>query len=435
MTALRLPLPDDEVIRGACTVIRVLRGAGHEAYVVGGAVRDLARGIVPHEYDVATSARPEAVIALFRSTVPVGVRFGVVRVRIRRREYEVATLRAEACYSDGRRPDSVRFTDLREDVARRDFTMNGLAMDPFTGEVTDFVGGIADIEAGVIRAIGDPIARFGEDRLRPLRAVRFAAQTGFAIEGATYLAIREVAPEVARVSAERVRDELAKVLASARPGLGLGLLDDTGLLAGVLPEVAQAGGVSRAIACLDRVAGAIACPDCVAGATACPDRVAGEGEVAAWAALLSAAGAAAADRAMGRLRHPNRTRRAVVEALRTADAIRGLPLADVAAEKRVLRSDGAAPGLSVLDAWLAAGDEDRAPVRHARARLAEWTRDDLFPARLGTGDDAIGAGVPRGPAVASALAALEDEQLRGRIRTREEAVAFLARRARDPGLA
>jgi poly(A) polymerase len=411
VTALRLPLPDDEVLRGACTVVRVLRGAGHEAYVVGGAVRDLARGIVPREYDVATSARPEAVMSLFRSTVPVGVQFGVVRVRIRGREYEVATLRAEAGYSDGRRPDSVRFTDLREDVARRDFTMNGLAMDPFTGEVTDFVGGLADIEAGVIRAIGDPLARFGEDRLRPLRAVRFAAQTGFAVEGATYRAVREVAPEVAGVSAERVRDELAKVLASARPGLGLGLLHDTGLLAVVLPEVAGAGGVPRAVACLDRVAG--------------------EGEVAAWAALLSAAGVAAADRTMDRLRHPNRTRRAVVEALRTADAIRGLPLADVAAEKRVLRSDGVAPGLAVLDAWLAAGDEDRAPVRHARARLAEWTRDDLFPARLATGDDAIGAGVPRGPAVASALAALEDEQLRGRVTTREEAVAFLARRARD----
>lgn len=406
--SVRVILPDDGALAGARTVVRVLRGARHEAWVVGGAVRDLVRGLLPREYDIATSARPEEVMALFRRTVPVGVQFGVVRVRVRGREYEVATFRAEEGYSDGRRPDTVRFTDLSEDVSRRDFTMNGLAMDPFSGEVIDIVGGVADIEAGVIRAIGDPVRRFSEDRLRPLRAVRLAAQTGFAIEAETYRAIQEAAPDVARVSAERVRDEVSKTLESPRPGDGLRLLASTGLLPVVLPEVDQ-DLVSRTAEALDRAAGA--------------------GETVMWAVLLFGTGKDGAGRALDRLRQPGRLRRAVEDALEVAAGVRHLPLSDVAAEKRLLRSDGVAAGLAALDAWLAAGGEDRAPVRAARDRLDAWSREDLFPPRLLSGDEVIEAGIARGPEVSKVLLAIEDEQLRGRLHSREEALSLVRARA------
>ena len=406
-----LPPPDDHLLKGARKVVEVLRGAGHEAWVVGGAARDLAMGVTPKEYDIATSARPDAVIGLFRKTVPVGVQFGVVRVRLMGEEYEVATLRAEEGHSDGRRPDAVRFTDLREDVTRRDFTINGLAMDPFDGEVVDLVGGLDDLREGVVRAIGDARRRFAEDRLRPLRAIRFAARTGFRIDIATFDAIREFATAVTDVSAERVQDEVGKALATPRPGLALRLLHETGILAVVLPEVGAADAVAAVAGTLDRLAGAPA--------------------VALWAALLWPAGAAAASAAMERLRHSNRMRAAVVDAIETGRAAAGLPFDDVVAEKRLLRRDAAASGVPVLEAWLAATGADPAPGRVARARMAAWGREDLFPPRLATGNDAMEAGVPRGPQVASALASLEDEQLRGRVTTREGALEFLRRHARS----
>jgi poly(A) polymerase len=405
-TTVALPPDADPLLRGARKVVAVLRGAGYDAWVVGGAVRDLVMGLVPHEYDVATSAPPAEVERLFRKTIPVGVQFGVVRVRLLGREYEVATLRADVGYTDGRRPDAIRFTDLREDVTRRDFTMNGLVLDPATGEVTDLVGGLEDIRARRIRAIGDPRSRFAEDRLRPLRAVRFAAQTGFEVEACTALAVAGCAKDVASVSAERVQDELRKLLSSSRPGAGLRLLRDTGILAVLMPGLAATGGeVEVAAGVLDRVAGA-------------PIET-------MWAGMTWPLGAEGADAALVHLKHSTRVRRMAIGAIRAGLAIAGLPLADVAAEKRVLRQEGAGPGLALLEARLAVTGGDATAAAHARRRLAEWTPDDLFPAKLATGDDALAAGIERGPAIAAALATLEDEQLRGRITAREEALEFL----------
>jgi tRNA nucleotidyltransferase/poly(A) polymerase len=408
-TTVALPPDADPLLRGARKVVAVLRGAGHDAWIVGGAVRDLVMGLAPHEYDVATSAPPAEVERLFRKTIPVGVQFGVVRVRLLGREYEVATLRADVGYTDGRRPDSVRFTDLREDVTRRDFTMNGLVLDPATGEVTDLVGGIEDIRERRIRAIGDPRSRFAEDRLRPLRAVRFAAQTGFEVEAGTALAVAGCAKDVASVSAERVQDELRKLLSSSRPGAGLRLLRDTGILAVVMPGLAATGGE------VEVVAGVL-------------DRVAGAPVETMWAGMTWPLGAEGAEAALGSLKHSTRVRRMATGAIRAGLAIAGLPLADVAAEKRILRQEGAGPGLALLEARLAVTGGDAVAAVHARRRLAEWTHDDLFHAKLATGDDALAAGIERGPAIAAALAALEDEQLRGRISTREEALAFLRSR-------
>jgi len=230
-----------------------LGSAGHQAVIVGGAVRDLllaslsGRPCVPREVDIATSAPPQEVRWLFRDrpVLTVGESFGVVVVVAPDgRQYEVATFRAEHGYSDGRRPDDVSWTSLEEDLRRRDFTVNGLAATP-DGEVIDRVGGTADLKAGVIRAIGDPRARFSEDYLRMLRAVRLACQLGFEIEGATRRAIRENAENITKIAWERIRDELVKILTTPRSSRGFRLLDELGLLEKVLPEISSLKGVPQ----------------------------------------------------------------------------------------------------------------------------------------------------------------------------------------------
>ncbi|MGQ0613032.1 MAG: CCA tRNA nucleotidyltransferase [Planctomycetaceae bacterium] len=222
-----------------------LHGAGHEALLAGGCVRDRLRGVEPADHDLATSARPEEVAALFPRTVPLGAAFGVMLVVEDGGEIEVATFREDIGIADGRHPASVRYADARADAARRDFTINGMFEDPRSGAILDFVGGRQDLDRGLVRSIGDPRARFREDRLRLLRAVRFATTLDFVIEPATAAAIREAAPAVTEVSAERVRDELNRILLSGRGGRGLGLLQEFGLLAGILPEIAALDGVAQ----------------------------------------------------------------------------------------------------------------------------------------------------------------------------------------------
>ena len=230
----------------ATSIVQTLRQRGFQAYLVGGCVRDLLLGREPKDYDVATNATPEQVMGIFPETYAVGAQFGVVLVPApdaRRRErrsaelsskshaVEVATFRSDIGYSDGRHPDEVRFShDPREDVARRDFTINGMLLDPVSGEVLDFVGGRKDLEAGIIRTIGDPEQRFGEDKLRMLRAVRFAARFEYAIEPATFAAMRKLAPQIQVVSRERVRDELTRMLTEGHARRAFLLLDESGLL-------------------------------------------------------------------------------------------------------------------------------------------------------------------------------------------------------------
>jgi tRNA nucleotidyltransferase/poly(A) polymerase len=221
----------------AISILRTLHAAGHEAWLVGGCVRDELRGAVPKDFDIATDARPEQVEAIFPKTIGVGKSFGVMLVLEGGEQFEVATFRAESGYTDGRRPDSVTFGDAEADALRRDFTINGLFLNPVTNELRDWVGGEADLKAGVLRTIGDPAERFGEDHLRLLRAVRFAAQLDFQIEPATFAAVQQHAENINRVSAERIRDELLKLFRPPHAARGLDLLRDSGLLAHVLPEM------------------------------------------------------------------------------------------------------------------------------------------------------------------------------------------------------
>src|SRR3989440_7172691 len=225
----------------AISIVCTLREHSHRAYLVGGCVRDLLLGREPADYDVATSATPEQVMRIFPETYAVGAQFGVVLVpapddALQSRTVEVATFRSDLGYSDGRRPDEVRFSrDPEEDVARRDFTINGMMLDPEKNEVLDFVGGRKDLEDGIIRAIGDPERRFTEDKVRMLRAVRFAARFDFEIEAQTMAAIQRHAHEIQVVSCERVRDELTKMLTEGRARRAFLLLDQSGLLGEVLP--------------------------------------------------------------------------------------------------------------------------------------------------------------------------------------------------------
>jgi len=227
-------------------VIASLRRAGHQTWLVGGCVRDLLLAIPPKDFDVVTDARPERIIELFPGAGLVGAHFGVVLVRRGGACVETATFRSDCDYADGRRPTGVRFeTDPRQDALRRDFTINALMMDPDSGEVVDYVGGREDLERRLVRAIGDPDARFREDHLRLLRAIRFAARLGFEIEPATFEAIRRNHAAIARVSAERVRDELVRILTEGGARRGFEMLDATGLLNDVLPEVAAMKGVEQ----------------------------------------------------------------------------------------------------------------------------------------------------------------------------------------------
>ena len=245
-------------LEAAAAVVHTLAGAGHRAYLVGGCVRDLLMGHAPKDYDVATDAHPDAVMRLFPRAFGVGAHFGVVLVPMlvdgREIVTEVATFRSDGAYSDGRRPDQVEYTsDPKHDVLRRDFTINGMLVDVdrylATGDAAtaalDYVGGREDLAAGVVRAIGKPMRRFTEDKLRMLRAVRFAARFGFTIERETFAAIRVLAPEIKQVSRERTRDELNRMLTEGRAAEAFKILDATGLLQQVLPEVAAMKGVAQ----------------------------------------------------------------------------------------------------------------------------------------------------------------------------------------------
>lgn len=243
---IKLEPRESELYRVAKQVVTTLNNKGYSAYCVGGCARDMVMGKSPWEYDITTSATPEQVTEIFSHTVPIGASFGVMLVLKDEFTFEVATFRKDESYSDGRHPDSVTYSgDVEEDVLRRDFTINGMLYDPIKEEVIDYTGGLDDIDAGIIKAIGEPVKRFTEDKLRMMRAIRFCSRYGFEIEKKTYEAILELAPEIYQVSSERVRDELIKIISQENPGTGLMLLSETGLLNMILPEIEKMRGVEQ----------------------------------------------------------------------------------------------------------------------------------------------------------------------------------------------
>lgn len=229
----------------ATRLVERLRSAGHEAYFAGGCVRDMLLGKEAHDIDIATSATPDQVQRLFPRTVAVGAQFGVIVVLENDCEFQVATFRSDGTYKDGRHPESVSFTTAEGDAKRRDFTVNGLFYDPLTKRVIDYVGGEADLRAGILRAIGNPIERFNEDKLRLIRCVRFSASLGFQVDEQTWQAVRMMADQIVVVSAERLRDELVKIFTHPSRLRGFDLLDASGLLETLLPEITRMKGCEQ----------------------------------------------------------------------------------------------------------------------------------------------------------------------------------------------
>ncbi|HLK11611.1 MAG TPA: CCA tRNA nucleotidyltransferase [Candidatus Binatia bacterium] len=436
----------DERRTAATDVVRRLRAAGYESYLAGGCVRDRLLGRVPADYDVATAAPPEAVQRLFPRTVPVGAQFGVILVLHGGGRFEVATFRSDDAYVDGRRPSRVHFGSAREDAQRRDFTLNALFWDPLDDRIIDFVGGEADLRAGIIRAIGDAAARIAEDRLRMLRAVRFAARFGFAIEPATQAAVVAAAPTLVDIAGERIGDEVVKLLTEGGARRGVELLAETGLLEVVLPEVARLRGVAQS-------------PDFHPEGDVFTHTLlllqqlpAGAPETLALGALLHDVGKPACARAHGdRITfygHPavgaeiavavcQRLRRSRAVWERVAALVRDhlrlvqAPEMRVSTLKRLLAQEGFDELLWLARLDALASNGDLGYVLFCERRRAELTAEGLRPPRLLGGDDLIALGHPPGPRLGEILRALEEAQLEGDVRTREEAVRFV--RARFPG--
>jgi poly(A) polymerase len=229
----------------AIGIVKRLRDQGYESYLAGGCVRDMLLEKTPQDYDISTSAKPDEIAKIFSKTIPVGAQFGVLLVMIEGEAFEGASFRYDGPYLDGRRPTHVRYGSLQEDVLRRDFTINGMVYDPITGQIIDLVGGRKDLERKLVRAIGNPRSRFEEDRLRMVRAVRFAASLDFTVEIETFDAIRELAPTVKQISWERIGEEITRILTEAGAKKGFELLDRAGLLKIVLPEIEAMKGVEQ----------------------------------------------------------------------------------------------------------------------------------------------------------------------------------------------
>ncbi len=241
----KIKIPAD-VRKTILKLIHKFREHGYECYLIGGSVRDLILGNEVYDYDFATNARPDEMMKIFRKTIPTGIKHGTVSILMDSLQFEITTYRSDGTYIDGRHPDSVSFSkELKVDVERRDFTINGLAFDFESGDIIDYVGGLEDIEKKIIRTIGDPLSRFNEDGLRPLRACRFAAKLNFEIDPTTFEAIPKTLDIVRKVSKERIRDELFKILESDKPSVGIEYLRKSGILAVVLPELAECYGVSQ----------------------------------------------------------------------------------------------------------------------------------------------------------------------------------------------
>lgn len=426
----------------ALTLARRLIAAGYEALFAGGCVRDKWLGREPKDYDIATSARPAEVLRLFPGSNEVGAHFGVVIAHFGGHSVEIATFRTDGSYKDHRRPDTVTFATAEQDAQRRDFTINGLFEHPETGEVIDFIGGLADLRAGVLRAIGDPAARFREDSLRLLRAVRFSTCLGFPIDAQSRAAVIDCAQLLARISPERIRDEFSKILTAPRRAEGVQLLVDCGLMLQIVPEVLAMIGCEQPpewhpegdVFTHTRIMLGMLAPDaplelCLAvllhdiakPPTQTFDEDAGRIRFNGHDAL----GATMAETILRRLRYSNDIVASVVpmvarhmqfmavQKMRTAKVKRFMAAPDFPLEMELHRVDCASSN----------GFTDNYDFLQAKA--AEFSAEPLIPPPLVSGRDLIQRGLVPGPAFKDLLEAIQTEQLEGRLHDRDSALAYL----------
>ena len=445
----------------AISILRTLHDQGYQAYLVGGCVRDLLLGREPADYDIATDATPEQVMRIFPQTYAVGAQFGVVLVpmavdpsvtsvvdqadvnhgRHRGKTVEVATFRSDIGYSDGRHPDQVRFSkDPRQDVQRRDFTINGLLLDPLKNEVLDFVGGRKDLDAGIIRAIGEPELRFAEDKLRMLRAVRFAARFGYSIEPQTSAAIQKLAPQIHQVSRERVRDELTKMLTEGQARRAFLLLDETGLLHELLPEIEAMKGVEQppqfhpegdvfvhTLLLLEKLRHS--CPPTLAwGALlhdvgkpptfrVAPDRIRFDGHVDV--------GVKMAEEICRRLRFSNHDTDQILALVKNHMRFAHAMQMSEATFKKFVRMPRFQEHLELHRIDCESSHGDLTTYRFTREKIASMPPEAVRPRPLVSGDDLIAAGYAPGPRFKEILVAVEDRQLEGILHSGDEAMEFV----------
>ncbi len=435
--------------RAAELTLTRIREAGHTALFAGGCVRDMLRGFEPKDYDIATDATPDEVLRIFPRGNTIGAQFGVVLVKEGEFSFEIATFRAEGEYKDGRRPENVTFTTAEEDARRRDFTINGMFLDPFEDRVIDHVGGLEDLESGIIRAIGDPVERFREDYLRMLRAIRFATVLDFEIEQHTWAALQVRAPHATEISPERVREELDKIWRSPRRVKGFDLLVDSHLMQAILPEIMNLQGCEQPPqfhpegdvfvhtrlmlellpddASLPLVLSVlfhdIGKPDTY-HYDAEADRIRFNGH--------DRLGAEMAVGIMKRLRYPNHVIDAVeagvanhmifkdVQQMRTAKLKRFMARETFPDEMELHRVD-CSSSHGMLDNY-----------EFLREKAAEFASEPLIPPRLVTGHDLMERGWKPGPEMGELLTRIQDLQLEGSLSTREEALAWLENEGKTP---
>jgi len=421
-----------------------LRRNGHQALLVGGCVRDLLLGSEAADFDVTTDARPERVMAIFPESIAVGAQFGVVLVPRDGLKVEVATFRSDVGYSDGRHPDEVVYSATpQEDVQRRDFTINGLLMRHDTGEVLDFVAGQADLKAGILRAIGEPGRRFAEDKLRMLRAVRFSARLGFRIEPETLAAIRRHAHEIGKVSAERIRDELTKLLTEGAARRGFELLEDTGLLQRLLPEIAAMKGVNQPpefhpegdvwihtrimlerlpARCAPTLAWGVLLhdvgkPPTFRSSDETGDRIRFDGH--------ADVGVRMAEEICRRLKFSSEDTEQIVALVANHMRFKDVEQMRTSTLKRFVRMPRFNEHLELHRLDCLSSHRLLESYGFVQKFLTETPAEQVLPPRLLTGDDLLEMGYKPGPLYSEILRSVEDAQLEGRIQSKEAAKIFV----------
>jgi poly(A) polymerase len=430
--------PMEKTAREICSR---LRERGHIAYFAGGCVRDMVRGLVPKDYDIATDATPEVVQKIFPRTYAVGAHFGVIVVLESEFQSEVATFRSDDVYVDGRRPSAVHFSSPEEDAKRRDFTINGMFFDPEKNEVIDFVGGRADLESRLIRAIGDPAQRFAEDRLRMLRAVRFATVLDYKIDKQTWDALVARAPTITEISAERIREELVRIFLSPNRVRGWDLLDESGLLRAILPEIEPMKGCAQpeqfhpegdvfqhTRLMLQMLPEKVSVPlvfsvilhDVAKPLTATVDE---NGRIRFNA--HDRIGAEMTEQIMERLRFSRAEIDATVEMVRQHMVFKDVPRMRVAKLKRFMARPTFEEELELHRVDCASSHRIMDNYDFLLQKREEFANEPIIPPPLVRGEDLIALGLKPGPKFGEILEAVETRQLEGGFRTREEALDWV----------
>jgi poly(A) polymerase len=420
-----------------------LHQSGHIAYFAGGCVRDTVRGLTPKDYDIVTDARPETVQRLFPQTVAVGAHFGVIIVLENGFQFEVATFRSDDAYIDGRHPSTVHFSSPKEDAQRRDFTINGMFYDPVAEEVIDFVGGHADIDAKLVRAIGDPAQRFAEDRLRMLRAVRFATALNYEIDKTTWDALVTNAPSINQISAERIRDELVRIFLSPNRVRGWDLLDSSGLMRAILPELEAMKGVLQpeqfhpegdvfvhTRLMLQLLPETVSVPlvfavlfhDVAKPVTATVDQT---GRIRFNA--HDRIGAEMTEAIMRRLRFSGAEIDATVEMVRQHMVFKDAPNMRVAKLKRFMSRPTFDEELELHRVDCESSHRMLDNYEFLLRKRKEFANEPIIPPPLVRGDDLIALGLEPGPKFGEILEAVETRQLEGMLCSTEEALEWVKR--------